>query len=85
MQYHLSEQSDGRIVLDREVQGTLVQTIEVDDPPLTWGWDRSGEEWAWAQRPAYHLAYEMARAAVKEAAFRYEPSEGWFRKKVSHG
>jgi hypothetical protein len=77
--YHLCQQSDGRIVLDREVTGEVVQTIEVDDPPLEWGWSRDGEQWMLVQRPAYHVAYDMARARVSERGLRHIHGEGWFR------
>lgn len=83
MQYHLCEQSDGRIVLDREMHGAVVQTIEVDEPPMDWRFD--SEQVTWVQRPAYHAAYEMARAQVKEAGLRYERGEGWFREAVKNG
>lgn len=74
--YHLCIQSDGRIVLDREVCGELLQTIEVADPPLKWRWIDD----KWQQVPEYRHSYAVARAQVKEADLRYERGEGWFRK-----
>jgi hypothetical protein len=81
MQYHLCIQSDGRIVLDREIQGELVKTIEVADPPLKWRW----LEEEWQQVPEYRSAYEAARGKVSEKGLRYERGEGWFREMVKHG
>lgn len=78
--YHLCEQSDGRIVLDREINGELVQTIEVDDPPLAWGWNRDDSVWTLEQRPAWHVTYRLARAQVKDADYEHVPGEGWFRR-----
>lgn len=77
MIYHLCRQVDGRIVLDRELAGDLIESVTVDDPPLEWGWDRSGEEWKMVQKAAYRVSYAAARAKVKTDTFERTP-EGWF-------
>lgn len=78
MLYHLCIQSDGQVVLDREVMGDLIQTIEVADPPMEWGWDRSGDEWVRVQKPAHHESYSEAREQVDEANYEHVHGAGWF-------
>jgi len=72
--YHLCIQSDGRIVLDREVCGELLQTIEVSDPPLKWRW--LDDEWQ--QVPEYRHSYAVARGKVDDRKFNYVDGQGWF-------
>jgi hypothetical protein len=72
--FHLCIQSDGRIVLDREIQGELVKTIEVADPPLKWRW--LDDEWQ--QVPEYRCAYEAARGKVDDSKFNYVDGQGWY-------
>lgn len=73
--YHLCLQSDGRIVLDRDVKGELLRTIEVADPPMVQRWIED----KWQHVPAYAYAYDAARGKVDEREFEYVRGEGWFR------
>lgn len=74
MQYHLCIQADGRVVLDRDLQGELLRTIEVAEPPLVQRWieDR------WQRVPAYAYAYDCARGKVDDREFNYVDGQGWY-------
>jgi hypothetical protein len=75
--YHLCIQSDGQVVLDREICGDLVSTIAVEDPPMDWGWEKESQEWR--LRPAYYQAFEQARSQVTETDYDRKPA-GWFKR-----
>lgn len=73
MLYYLARQSDGRIVLDREIMGVLIESIEVADPPLVKRWTDKGL----VEAPDYAVSYAAARAKVDVSQFHRTP-EGWF-------
>ena len=73
MLYYLARQSDGRIVLDREIMGALIESIEIADPPLVKRWTDKGL----VEAPDYAVSYAAARAKVGVSGYR-RTSEGWF-------
>ncbi|HDR9497063.1 TPA: hypothetical protein QDC06_000250 [Burkholderia cepacia] len=74
--YYLSEQGDGRIVLDRECHGALIQTVSVSDPSVVHR-EIDGE---WIEAPQYWESFFSARAKVGTEKLEYVAGEGWFRR-----
>lgn len=74
MNYHLSERPDGRIVLDREPCGFVLQKITAPEPSVIRR--QSGNEWV--DIPQYYKSFSVARSKVNEMGLISTP-EGWFR------
>lgn len=74
--YYLAEQSDGRIVLDRECHGALIQTISVADPSIVQR-EIDGE---WVETPQYWESFAAARRKVDCGEFENVRGAGWFRR-----
>jgi hypothetical protein len=72
--YYLSERKDGRILLDRESHGIVLQKVEAPDPSAIRR--RAGIEIV--DVPQYHESFTAARALVNENGLIQTP-EGWFR------
>jgi hypothetical protein len=83
MIYHVCLRKDGRVVLDREIVGFSLEQIEVQDPPMVWGWEMVGVEWTLVKKPAYHVAYAEARQMVIEIG-RVRTPEGWFLSEAAY-
>ena len=76
--YFLAKQADGRIVLYRELHGSLLKTIEVADPPIV----RREIEGEMVECPQFWESFAAARAKVETKDFARTP-EGWFAKEAS--
>jgi hypothetical protein len=74
--YFLAKQSDGRIVLDRELHGSLLKTIEVAEPSVV----RREIEGEMVECPQYWESFAMARRTVDMAGYVHVRGEGWFAK-----
>jgi hypothetical protein len=72
--YFLSHRDDGRIVLDRECHGALLQTVRVNDPPV----DRRVVGGDLVDVPQYAISYSDARQWVSERGLMHVRGEGWF-------
>jgi hypothetical protein len=73
--YFLAQQADGRIVLDRELHGSLLDTFEVAEPPIV----RRESDGQMVECPQYWESFAEARAKVETKDFARTP-EGWFAK-----
>ena len=82
MLYYLC-QRDGRIVLDREVVGVPMESIEVHEPPLIKRWVKDGECVRLEDVPDYAVSYAAARWQVDEKDLIRTP-EGWFGSKIDY-
>jgi hypothetical protein len=76
--YFLARQDDGRIVLDRELHGSLLKTIEVAEPSIV----RREIDGEMVECPQYWESFAEARAKVETKDFLRKP-EGWFAQEAS--
>lgn len=72
--YFLAKQADGRIVLDRELHGSLLKTFEVADPSVV----RREIEGEMVECPQYWESFAEARLKVDMAGYARVRGEGWF-------
>ncbi len=77
--YFLARQADGRIVLDRELHGSLLKTLEVTDPPIL----RREIDGEMVECPQYWESFAEARRKVDMADYAHVRGEGWFAKEKS--
>jgi hypothetical protein len=77
--YFLSRQSDGRVVLDRESHGDVLQTIEVTDPPMI----EKYVNYDYIDVPHYAVSFEAAMCQITALAWdalHHIAGEGYFVK-----
>jgi hypothetical protein len=74
--YFLAQQSDGRIVLDRECHGRYLRAIDVAEPSTI----RREIEGEMVDCPQYRESFAEARAKVDEGQYRQVRGEGFFAK-----
>jgi hypothetical protein len=74
MLYYLSERPDGRIVLDREPVGTVLQKHEAAEPSVI----RREIDDEMIDFPQWHESFAEAREKVREKGL-IRTAEGWFR------
>ena len=71
--YYLSRQLDGQLILDREILGEIISSVEVADPP-----SKSilidGEH---VDVPQYWMSYADARWQIDTSGMKYISGKGW--------
>lgn len=72
--YYVSERPDGRIILDRQASGIVLQKIETPQPSII----RRQINGEMIEVYQYCESFSIARAKVKEVGL-IRASEGWFR------
>jgi hypothetical protein len=79
MLYYLSERVDGRIVLDRQPEGAILQKIEAPEPSTV----RRLIEEEWVEVDQFYECFAYARDRVNEIGLFHTP-EGWFRQESAY-
>jgi hypothetical protein len=74
MIYYLSERRDGRIVLEREAMGVVLQKHDAPEPSFI----RREVDGEMVDVPIYGESFAAARTKVNEKGL-IQTSEGWFR------
>jgi len=71
--YYLSRQLDGQIILDREILGEILCSVEVSDPPTII--KKIDDELV--EVTQYCVSYAEAREKIDTSGMKYISGKGW--------